>query len=194
MKSGLVPKVRQQGCGSRSFPNLGKLPVFFCQSDEAGKLESFPLMQLQALNVQWAMNTREICGFVDDIYDIVKKRWKFVDFFGLSTSAGLHNISYKQYCWWVQDWAWIQLKNEKLYLYQEQYTKSFALHLLLFNPNKKKSQTIIFLKLNLHIFLLEICLKMKNQRKNTTGSVSNAVYADGLCQHCFDFRNYFFCF
>lgn len=45
-------------------------------------------------------------AFVDDIYDIVKKRWKFVDVFGLSTSAGLRNVSHiKHYCWWVQDWA-----------------------------------------------------------------------------------------
>lgn len=73
---------------------------------------------------------------------------KFVD--SLMRITGLHNISYKQYCWWVQDWAWIQLKNEKLYLYQEQYTKSFALHLLLFNPNKKKSQTIFFLIKSAH--------------------------------------------
>lgn len=63
-----------------------------------------------------------------------------------------------------------------------------------FNPNKKNNLKQFFLKLKLHIFLLEVCLKMKNQqRKNTTGLVSNVVYADGLCQHCFDFRNYF-CF
>lgn len=29
-----------------------ELPVFFCYSDEAGKWESFPLIQLQAFNVQ----------------------------------------------------------------------------------------------------------------------------------------------
>lgn len=72
--------------------------------------------------------------------------------------------------------------------------KIFCSTLTIVQSKQKNNLKQFFFKLNLHIFLLEICLKMKNQRKNTTGSVSNAVYADGLCQHCFDFRNYFFCF
>lgn len=194
MKSGLVPKVRQQGCGSRSFPNLGKLPVFFCQSDEAGKLESFPLMQLQALNVQWAMNTREICGFVDDIYDIVKEKVEICGFFWFKYKCRITQHIIQTILLVGSGLGMNTTEKWKAISVSGTIHKIFCSTLTIVQSKQKIISNNFFLKLKLHIFLLEVCLKMKNQRKNTTGSVSNAVYADGLCQHCFDFRNYFFCF